>query len=74
VKKGNAAIPQVKIKWTKLPEAAATWEDYNVLKTRFPNSLAWGQASAVRKRNPKKTFATSENMYLYFDLHYVYDM
>jgi hypothetical protein len=46
VKKGNATIPQVKIKWTKLTEVAATWEDYNAVKTRFLNSLAWGQAGA----------------------------
>lgn len=44
VKKANAAIPQVKIKWSALPEATATWEDYNVIKARFPSSLAWGQA------------------------------
>jgi hypothetical protein len=46
VKKGNVAIPQVKIKWTHLPEAAATWQDYNVIKTRFPSSAAWGQAGS----------------------------
>jgi hypothetical protein len=46
VKKGNVAIPQVKIKWTHLPEAAATWEDYNIIKTRFPSSAAWGQAGS----------------------------
>ena len=27
VKKGNAAIPQVLIKWTRLPATSATWED-----------------------------------------------
>jgi hypothetical protein len=27
VKKGNITVSQVKIKWTNLPEAAATWED-----------------------------------------------
>jgi hypothetical protein len=46
VKKRNVAIPQVKIKWTHLPGATSTWEDYNVLKARFPSSLAWGQASS----------------------------
>jgi hypothetical protein len=44
VKKGNHAIPQIKVKWSNLPETAATWEDYNVLKHRFPSSLLWGQA------------------------------
>ena len=44
VKKGNAAIPQVKVSWTGLPEAAATWEDYNVLKKRFPSAPAGSSA------------------------------
>jgi TRAP-type C4-dicarboxylate transport system substrate-binding protein len=34
------------VKWTKFAESAATWEDYNVIKTRFPDSKAWGQASS----------------------------
>ena len=46
VKKGNVAVPQVKVKWTHLPEDAATWEDYNVLKAHFPDALACGQASS----------------------------
>jgi len=46
VKKGNAVIPQVLIKWSKLPEASSTWEDYNVVKERFPVALAWGPASS----------------------------
>lgn len=39
VKKGNQAIPQVLIKWDKLPEDAATWEDLNVLKQHFPDTV-----------------------------------
>jgi len=46
VKKGNVAVPQVKVKWTHLPEDAATWEDYNVLGAHFPDVLACGQASS----------------------------
>jgi len=44
VKKGNAAITQVKVTWTELPATICTWEDYNVLKQRFPKAPAWGQA------------------------------
>jgi hypothetical protein len=44
VKKGNAAIVQVKVKWTGIPEEAATWEDWSTLKVRFPAVCAWGQA------------------------------
>jgi hypothetical protein len=43
-KKGNAAYVQVKVKWTSLPLSQATWEDYDVLRARFPNAPAWGQA------------------------------
>lgn len=39
VKNGNAAIPQVLIKWSGLPTSSATWEDNNVLKTRFPDAV-----------------------------------
>jgi hypothetical protein len=46
VKKGNAALPQVLIKWKHLPEDTATWEDWNTLKVRFPDVLTWGQASS----------------------------
>lgn len=46
VKKGNVAVPQVKIKWAHLPASSATWEDYNVVRARFPDSAAWGQAGS----------------------------
>jgi hypothetical protein len=46
VKKGNHSIPQVLIRWTNLPEDATTWEDYYVVKQRFPEALAWGHASS----------------------------
>lgn len=44
VKKGNAAIVQVLVQWGSLPPALATWEDYDVVRTRFPDAVAWGQA------------------------------
>ena len=43
VKKGNVAIPQVKVKWAGLHEDCATWEDLYVVKTHFPSSSVWGQ-------------------------------
>ena len=56
VKKGNGAVPQVLIKWTTLPEGSATWEDYNILKQRFPDAPAWGQAASsageLSRRSP----------------------
>lgn len=51
VKKGNSAITQVQIKWTNLPDDAATWEDWEVLAARFPFVLAWGQAKISRGGN-----------------------
>jgi hypothetical protein len=47
VKKGGQAVPQVRVKWTSLPAACATWEDYCVIKQRFPAAFAWGQASSA---------------------------
>jgi 'chromo' (CHRromatin Organisation MOdifier) domain. len=44
VKRGNAAHVQVLLKWSLLPADHATWEDYHVVKTRFPDAPAWGQA------------------------------
>jgi len=32
VKKGNQAVPQVLVKWSRLPEASATWEDFYVVE------------------------------------------
>jgi hypothetical protein len=47
VKKGGQVVPQVRVKWTSLPEDCTTWEDYYVVKQRFPAALAWGQASSA---------------------------
>ena len=44
VKKGATAVPQVPVKWSGLPTTSTTWEDYNVLRHRFPEAPAWGQA------------------------------
>ena len=43
VKKGNSALLQVLIKWSSLSADMATWEDYDVLRVRFPGASAWGQ-------------------------------
>jgi hypothetical protein len=45
VKKGNATIVQVLVKWTNVDEASASWENWDVLKERFPFIVAWGQAN-----------------------------
>jgi hypothetical protein len=43
VKKGQAAIPQSLVKWSGIPVSSATWEDYNVVRIRFPDAIAWRQ-------------------------------
>jgi hypothetical protein len=44
VKKGNSAIPQVRVKWHGLSEEATSWEDWNVLVKKFPAVTSCGQA------------------------------
>jgi hypothetical protein len=51
VMKGGAAITQVLIKWSGLPVGATTWEDYNMIRARFPDALSWGQASILGGAN-----------------------
>ena len=46
VHKGNVAAPQVLTKWAHLPEDMSTWEDYYVLKTRFPDAALWEDEQA----------------------------
>jgi hypothetical protein len=48
VKKGSSAIVQVRVKWSQLPEDATTWEDWEVLKVKFPDIIAWGQADSLQ--------------------------
>lgn len=45
VKKGNAALLQVLVRWATLPVEFATWEDYTALQKRFSQAAAWGQAA-----------------------------
>lgn len=46
MKKGSAAVTQILIKWEGIPVEMASWEDYTVLQSRFPNSSIWGPAGA----------------------------
>jgi hypothetical protein len=41
VQQGNVAATQVLIQWSGLPEEYATWEDYEVLRRRFPAAAIW---------------------------------
>jgi hypothetical protein len=46
VRRGGTAVVQLKIAWDGLPQSAATWEDYETLRQRFPSWAAWGQAAS----------------------------
>jgi hypothetical protein len=80
VKRGNSAIPYVLIQWIGLPATSATWEDYNVLRQRYPQAPAWGQAGSsaggdVTPGEPtkwrrairwRKTCSTGESVFYYY--------
>lgn len=41
---------QVRVTWSHFSKEVSTWEDYDVLKSRFPDALDWSnQASDERK-------------------------
>ena len=44
VAKGNKFKCQVRVQWSGMDEALATWEDYEALKQQFPQAPAWRQA------------------------------
>lgn len=46
VQKGAAAVVQVLIKWVGLPAEMSSWEDYTVLKDRFPDAIIWSPDAA----------------------------
>lgn len=46
VKRGDAAVVQLKVAWAGLPVTQGTWEDYEVMRARFPSWSAWGQAQS----------------------------
>jgi hypothetical protein len=46
IKRGNVAITQILVQWSGLPESSATWEDYHVLKKRFPMAAVWRQSAS----------------------------
>lgn len=81
MKKGNAAIPQVLIKWSGLQDASATWEDYHVLRQCFPEAPAQGQAESLaggdvrlKKVHQRRTPTELENAFLFYHLNFEYDM
>jgi hypothetical protein len=46
VRKGGAVVVQHKMQWAGRPTSVATWEDYELMRQRFPAWDSWGQASS----------------------------
>jgi hypothetical protein len=46
VRQGNAAGVQILVKWQGLPVSQATWEDYTILRRRFPAASLWAEDQA----------------------------
>ena len=44
VDRNHKMVHQVLVQWSHSPPSAATWEDQDSLKQRFPRAPAWGQA------------------------------
>lgn len=44
VRKGRKQVIQVLVRWSTLPREASTWEDWYVLKQKFPEVVAGGPA------------------------------
>lgn len=49
VKKGNSSVVQVRVQWSSLSPASATWEDYNVLRLRYPTAPCWKDDAAAQR-------------------------
>jgi hypothetical protein len=46
VKKGNAVVPQIRVQWSTVPPEHTTWEEYHMMRHRFPAAALWGEASS----------------------------
>lgn len=43
VKRRNTPVTQVLVRWSNTPNTNSTWEDWGLLKSRFPSFDPWGQ-------------------------------
>ncbi|XP_075075542.1 uncharacterized protein LOC142162744 [Nicotiana tabacum] len=39
IKRGNKAVPQILVQWSQMSKEQATWENYAVMKLKFPSFL-----------------------------------
>jgi hypothetical protein len=60
VHKGNKPMVQICVAWSNLPVDATTWEDYEVLKRRFPDVLDWGQSTLGGREDARHVDSSGE--------------
>ncbi|XP_073354880.1 uncharacterized protein [Aegilops tauschii subsp. strangulata] len=41
MKKGDAPVIQLQVQWSNRPSTVTTWEDYDILKERYPSTCIW---------------------------------
>ena len=46
MKHGDAPVVQLKIQWSPTSTDSATWEDYDVLRRRFPIATIWEEEAS----------------------------
>lgn len=46
IKRGSKMVPQVRLRWSGLPQECATWEHLFAVVDMFPTAPAWGQAGS----------------------------
>ena len=44
MKHGDAPVVQLKVQWGTGDSTPTTWEDYDVLRHRFPSAPLWAEA------------------------------
>ena len=58
MKKGDAPVVQLRVQWANMPTSATTWEDYTVLRQRYPSACIWEGASSQGEDNVAPTDAS----------------
>ncbi|XP_073351724.1 uncharacterized protein [Aegilops tauschii subsp. strangulata] len=51
LKKGDAPVVQLRVQSSNMPSSATTWEDYDVLRPRYPSAYIWEGAPSQGEGN-----------------------
>lgn len=52
MKKGDAPVVQIQVEWNTTPPST-TWEDYEVLRWRYPQAVIWNDGSSDEEAIPQ---------------------